>query len=159
MHPAQSADVKSLIAVTLHGVFEGMLALDVEPATDDAWPSGNELVVGTVGLGGENITGAIFLHVTGDFAQKIAAAMLGIPLHEVGGETEINDAVSEVTNMLAGGVKSRLCDLGSPCAISAPSIIRGSSFVVDTAPDMTREKLYFQCEQERLVIELHLKLN
>jgi chemotaxis protein CheX len=159
MHPTQSADVKSLIAVTLHGVFEGMLALNVEPSPEEIGPRGGELVVGTVGIGGENVAGAIFLHVTDLFARKISAAMLGIPLSEVGGEAEVNDAVSEVTNMLAGGVKSRLCDSGSPCAISAPSIIRGNSFVVDTAPDIICEKLHFRCETDHFMIELHLKIN
>ena len=43
------------------------------------------------------------------------------------GEREISDVVGELTNMLAGGCKSRLCDQGCPVAISIPNIIRGES--------------------------------
>ena len=70
-----------------------------------------------------------------------------------------NDVLGEITNMLTGHLKSCLCDAGAPCAVSIPSIIRGSSYQVETLPDVRRELLLFHCEADPLAVEVHLKFN
>ena len=67
-------------------------------------------MTGSVGFAGENVTGAVYLHLSAAFANRVAAAMLGLQPEEIMGETEVNDVVGEVTNMLTGGLKSWLCD-------------------------------------------------
>jgi CheY-specific phosphatase CheX len=60
--------------------------------------------------------------------------------------------------MLTGGLKSWLCDSGAECAVSTPAIIRGSSFVIETSPEVTRQFLVFDCDGSRIVVEIHVKV-
>ena len=40
---------------------------------------------GSAGFGGESVTGAVYLHLSADFAKQVAGAMLGLRMN--GGET------------------------------------------------------------------------
>jgi len=153
--PAQSVNIRKFMARHLVDVFEMMLSMKASPVHDQAMPSCSERVTGTVGFAGEEITGAVYLHLSGKFAARIAGAMLG--LEEVSAEAEINDVVGEVTNMLAGGLKSVLCDAGTTCAVSTPAIIRGASFMIESVPDVERIWLSFGCEGERVSVEVHVQ--
>jgi chemotaxis protein CheX len=67
--------------------------------------------------------------------------------------------VGEVTNMLAGGLKSWLCDAGAECAVSTPAIIRGNAFAIESMADVMRDLLVFDSGNNRFVVEVHIKLN
>lgn len=77
---------------------------------------------GCIGFGGA-LTGSIFLSCPEKLAVEMARAILG---HEYGvGARELSEVVAELTNMLAGGCKSRLCDHQCPVVMSIPNVIRG----------------------------------
>ncbi len=152
-------DVGAWIQETAPNVFETMLALTLVPANHGHADSEHERVCGTVGLGGENVTGAVYLHMAEPLAKKVTSAMLGMPVEEVNTDTDVNDVVGELCNMVAGGLKSTLCDLGSACAVSTPTIIRGRAFAVETTPDVPVHRLTFLCDTHSLLVEVHLKLN
>ena len=78
---------------------------------------------------------------------------------EIPGEADVNDVVGEATNMLTGGLKSWLCDAGAECAVSTPAIIRGTAFNIESMPDVLRELLVFNCGEDRLIVEVHIKFN
>jgi len=157
-HKISNHDQREMVTRTLMGIFETMLSMKLEALAEEALPDAQEHVIGSVGLGGEQVSGAVFLLVSEKFAHAMASAMLGSKPGEAIEESAINDVVSEIANMLAGGVKSRLTDDGIPCCMSTPSIIRGTSFLIETSPDVSREKFLFRFEQERIGVELHLKL-
>jgi len=83
--------------------------------------------------------------------------MLGLPAEEMNNESEVNDVVGEVKNMVAGGLKSWLCDAGAVCAMSTPAIIRGTSFAIEPMPDVQRASLVFDCGEDRVLVEVHVK--
>ena len=116
-----------------------------------------ERVTGCVAFAGDHINGAVYLHLGTPFANQVAAAMLGLGVEDLG-EAEVNDVVGEATNMLTGGLKSWLCDSGAECAVSTPAIIRGTSFVIEPVPEVEREWLIFDCNQNRIVVEIHVKV-
>ena len=138
-------------------VFETMLTMKAIPVPGAALPQFEERVTGSVAFAGEQITGAVYLHLGTPFAGRVSGAMLGLPAEELG-EAEVNDVVGEATNMLTGGLKSWLCDSGAECAVSTPAIIRGSSFIIETSPDVTRQFLIFDCDRDRIVVEIHVKV-
>jgi len=140
-------------------VFDTMLAIPAALAPNTPLPHFEERVTGSVGFAGDNVTGAVYLHLSAAFANRVAAAMLGLPPSETLGENDVNDVVGEATNMLTGGLKSWLCDAGSNCAVSTPAIIRGASFSIEPVPDVDREFLVFECGPDRLIVEIHIKLN
>ncbi len=138
-------------------VFETMLSMKAVPMTDTAMPAMEERVTGSVAFAGEHINGAVYLHLGRIFANQVSAAMLGLAPEELG-EAEVNDVVGEATNMLTGGLKSWLCDSGAECAVSTPAIIRGSAYVIEAVPDVEREWLVFDCDHNRIVVEIHVRL-
>jgi chemotaxis protein CheX len=143
----------------LADVFDTMLSmkLGLVPHTD--LPHYEERVTGAVGFGGPTVTGAVYLHLSASFAKVMATTMLGLAPEDLSGESEVNDVVGEATNMLTGGLKSWLCDCGYDCAVSTPAIIRGASFMIEPTMEVEREWLVFECGAERVVVEVHIKLN
>jgi CheY-specific phosphatase CheX len=138
-------------------VFETMLSMKAVPITDADMPPLEDRVTGCVAFAGDRINGAVYLHLATAFAGQVAGAMLGLPPEELG-EADVNDVVGEATNMLTGGLKSWLCDSGAECAVSTPAIIRGSAFVIEPVPDVEREWLIFNCNNNRIVVEIHVKV-
>jgi chemotaxis protein CheX len=138
-------------------VFETMLSMKTQMVTQAGLPQFEDRVTGSVAFAGEHVNGAVYLHFGTVFAGQVAAAMLGLEPADLG-EAEVNDVVGEVTNMLTGGLKSWLCDSGAECAVSTPAIIRGSSFVIEPVPDVLREWLVFDCQQNRVIVEIHVKV-
>ena len=154
VEPAQITDY---LLNHLGEVFQTMLSLNPTPVVTDSPSRPPNGVSGSVGFAGPAITGAVYLHLTPFFALRATAAMLGLPPEELT-DAESNDVVGEVTNMLAGGLKSWLCDAGTACALSTPSIIRGQSYQVQPLGSVQRVKLEFICDNDRFMAEVHFKL-
>lgn len=97
---------------------------ELVPSAQDPNPRLFELaeINGAIGFGGQ-LTGTIFLSSSETLVREMAKTILG---HEYPpGAREISDVAGELTNMLAGGCKSRLCDHGCPVVMSIPNVIRG----------------------------------
>ena len=157
LNTAPTLDIRHFLNGHLVDVFETMLAMKANPVAEGPPPDFASRTTGSVGLGGESVTGAVYLHLSADFANRIAATMLGLPPEETLGETEVNDVIGECTNMLAGGLKSALCDKGHECAVSTPAIIRGTSFAIESPPGVRHEQLIFECDGTRFTVEVHIK--
>jgi chemotaxis protein CheX len=155
----QLPNVCDFVSRHLADVFDTMLAMKADLVPNAPLPHFAERVTGAVGFAGETVTGAVYLHLSAPFANRVAAAMLGLKPEEIPGEHDVNDVVGEATNMLTGGLKSWLCDAGAECAVSTPAIIRGTSFAVEVMPNVERECLVFECGGERVMVEIHIKLN
>lgn len=154
----QISDVSDFMKNHLVEVFDTMLSMKAVPTTG-APPAPGERVTGSVGFAGQTVIGAVYLHLSAPFARTATAAMLGMTVQEISSDAEVNDVVGEITNMLTGGLKSWLCDAGADCAVSTPAIIRGRQYDVEPMPDVKQECLLFDCGSERIVAEIHIKLN
>jgi chemotaxis protein CheX len=153
----QSVNISQFVTRHLIEVFETMLSKKAVPVAAVMPPHCLERVSGSVGFAGDSVNGAVYLHMSANFAARATAAILGLPPEQITGVAEVNDVVGEVTNMVAGGLKSALCDAGAPCAVSTPAIIRGTSFVVEPIPNVERFCVTFDCEGERFMAEVHIK--
>jgi chemotaxis protein CheX len=152
-------DIRHYLNAHLVDVFQTMLSINVTAVSDGQPPKFPERVTGSVGFGGDTVTGGVYLNLSSGLASQIAAAMLGLPPDEAIGEAEVNDVIGECTNMLAGGLKSALCDSGCSCAVSTPAIIRGTSFAIESLPGVRRELLVFDHNSIRFSVEVHIKFN
>jgi CheY-specific phosphatase CheX len=159
MTPTPSTfDLHGAVLRIVPQVFETMLSLTVAPGAAVA-PTKGERVSGTVGIAGETLSGAIYLHFSEPLARRAAAAILGLDSPDAADTSSVNDVVSELANMIGGGFKSALCDANLPCAMSTPSIVRGPAFVIELPPGLRSENFAFDCHGERLAVEVHLKLD
>lgn len=120
---------RHIVSSTLD-VFETMILLKATPQTV-RWESTDRFenhVTSMLGFSGD-LAGMLYLHCPETAAYTLTAALLGDdnPLPE-----DIRDALGEVANMIAGGLKSSLAALGTLLEISIPTAISGSSYSINT---------------------------
>jgi chemotaxis protein CheX len=111
--------------------------------------------VGFVGL----IDGIVYLCIPDDFAQDAAARVLGMSASEVemSGDEAVKDVVGEITNMTVGGFKNALCNVGFPCKLTLPTIVRGDNLAVSSLKGSSRHIFHFDCSGHRLIADIQLK--
>jgi CheY-specific phosphatase CheX len=107
-------------------VFATMLSWPVETAlakegNGEPQPFGLLAINGSIGFGGR-VTGSLFFSASDVLALAVSRQLLG----EHVGPGEVSDVIGEMTNMLAGGCKSRFCDSGYTVVMSIPNVIRGT---------------------------------
>jgi chemotaxis protein CheX len=155
--PQLIEEVLDFLATGLGDVFKTMLALETEPASPHGWPAPRgTIIAAVVGFTGE-VNGFVYLRVTAAFGRRLASRMLGMPEAELGGEEIVNDVVGELGNMIVGNVKSRLCDSGSRCVLTIPSIVRGNDFSIEPVGSSDRRLAAFRCGGDMILLELMMK--
>lgn len=150
-------DLKTFCINSTRGVFHTMLSMEVSLV--ESIPSmeiSGSKVVGCVGFAGE-VIGNICVHVPKQFARVMTAAMLGMELDEVEDDEEINDVIGEVSNMVGGDMKSKLCDAGFPCVLSIPNVTSGSDFKIESKGWMRHEKIAIQHQDYLSLVEVFIK--
>ncbi|MFZ5493728.1 MAG: chemotaxis protein CheX [Verrucomicrobiota bacterium] len=115
-------------------------------------------VFGSVGFAGV-IAGIVYLCIPDDFAQEAAARVLDMSLAEVemSGDEAVKDVVGEITNMTVGGFKNALCNVGFPCKLTLPTIVRGDNLAVASLKGASRHTFHFDCSGHRLIADIQLK--
>ena len=122
-------NLEEMLKSAAEAVFPTMLSLKVTfMPSEDALP-GESFVAGTIGFTG-SFSAVLYLSTTSGFARKMTCNMLGLPDTMIDSNAMVNDALGELTNMHAGHIKTRLCDKGSPCCMTIPTVIRGSEFKI-----------------------------
>jgi flagellar motor switch protein FliN len=83
--------------------------------------------------------------------------MLGMEVEEIEGTEEINDVIGELSNIVAGNLKSEFLDQGLTCVISTPSITSGSDFKIDPINIAPPISFVFKHAEEIVHVELCIK--
>ncbi|MCC7417913.1 MAG: chemotaxis protein CheX [Acidobacteria bacterium] len=146
--------VANLIRATTD-VFETMVLkrIDLIDPAKEIPPRAGSQVAATVGFTGHRC-GAVVFHAGADVAREIAGALLAMPAAEVNGE--MADAIGEVTNMIAGTLRTRMASLEPAWAIAVPTVTIGSDFVTRYATDAARVLCAFDMEGQGIQVELIL---
>ena len=104
-------DITNKIIDSTEEVFNTMIFMEV--STPGPMTEGTESIFryfsAMIGLSGDMMA-MISIHCSAYIAMDIAGAMLDTEYDEV--DEDVKDAMGEVANMLAGGIKSRLLDEG-----------------------------------------------
>ena len=150
-------DLKGFCTNSIRSVFHTMLSMEVSVVeANPVMELSGSKVVGCVGFAGD-VIGNICVHVPKQFARVMTAAMLGMEMDEVEDDEEINDVIGEVSNMVGGDMKSKLCDAGFPCVLSIPNVTSGSDFKIESKGWMRHEKIAFQHQDQLSMIEVFIK--
>ena len=117
---------EQILAIT-QDVWESFLVLHLEPHPlgEAAPPLAGPTVTGCVHITGE-WDGSVFLQVGADHAQAAAEAMFGADPGSLS-ESEVSDALGELTNMVGGNIKSLV---PAPSKLSLPSVSEGENYTV-----------------------------
>ncbi|OGQ94676.1 MAG: hypothetical protein A2521_01515 [Deltaproteobacteria bacterium RIFOXYD12_FULL_57_12] len=84
-------------------------------------------VTGTLGMAGD-VKGIVAIHCPEITALFVTSSLLGVEVQEI--NEEVRDAVGEIVNMIAGGIKAALAAEGIKISISIPTTITGQSYRV-----------------------------
>lgn len=109
-------------------VFKTVLDCEIERRSLSLKPSyaPSFEVSGMIGLSGK-ATGAVVLSVSSPVAFKLVETMLEVRVHEI--NSDVVDAVGELTNMIAGGAKTFLSQY--ELSLGLPAVFTGRSRSID----------------------------
>jgi chemotaxis protein CheX len=112
-----------LLHLASQEVLEKMLESQVE-LRDPPVPASFEFTA-IVGFAGQ-LCGRFTLRSSKQSAGVMACKLLGAQLNH--DDAQIWDAIGEIANMIAGNFKNKLVGLENRCALSLPTVIRGSDY-------------------------------
>jgi chemotaxis protein CheX len=119
--------------------------------------NGEPHVAGAVGFIGD-MTGVVYIYCSTRLARKFAAKTLGVDESSPEADEMINDSVGEIANMVVGAVKAKLFEQGVSAVLTIPSIVRGSSFVIECVSNTERAVCLFRTpDNHQVVTEVLLK--
>jgi chemotaxis protein CheX len=125
-----------LLELSAQEVFGLMLGERLDAAPEPA-PENSLDVTSMVGLAG-SLCGLLTLRCSSKSAALMATKMLGTD--GAGAKSQMEDAVGEVCNMVAGNFKNKISGIGDGCKLSVPTVITGSNYSLCTlANDYTME--------------------
>ena len=147
--PLSEIDFSPIVLKSIKGVFEMMLGMAVDPVAVPPNSENGERIAGTVSFAGE-ATGVVCLSICNQFAKTITNTMLGTEVVEV--DDQVRDVLGEVTNMVAGNLKSHLTDLKYSCVLSIPSITSGSFSMGSSSGTKKVQYSYHVAIHEQLIL-------
>ncbi len=151
-------DISTKVPDSVINVFSTMLSMDVQVSQTVAQSALEGMrTVGAVSFAGDAM-GLINIHVTSQFSRQMAAVMLDLDINDVDVETDVNDVIGELSNIIGGNLKSIFSDVGLRCELSTPSITRGSSFRIESMNMERYERFAFGYQDHVFFVEFGLKL-
>lgn len=113
-------------------------------------------VSGIIGLAGE-AKGAVVVSFPFGLARRIYEAMTGDAVKD--GDPGIADVVGEIANMVAGGAKGLLAEMGANFRISVPSVVTGKEHTISHKSDAPCLVIPFQLGSDTFWLQVSMKLN
>ncbi len=106
-------------------------------------------VSGVLGISGD-LKGLLCIHCPDPVAHSITTMLLGCE----GDAEEVRDAIGEITNMVAGNLKTALAETGRRLELSIPTSIAGNSYSVSVQSEGDQVTIPFQVPGGRFLVEL-----
>jgi chemotaxis protein CheX len=113
-----------------------------------------ECLTAMVGLAG-TYNGLVSVHIPWHLAISFTSLMLGMEVTEI--DDDVNDAMGEIANMVAGSFKQHLSKGGSDVQLSTPSIVNGADYVVSSGNNIENITLKFDTDSEWFMVSLTLE--
>ncbi len=148
---------KNIVAAT-EEIFNTMIfmALQAEPPLEGAEQVLGCHVSAIIGLSGD-CTAMLGVHCPEAVGLAISTAMLGIEIKEI--DADVKDALGEIANMLAGGLKERLATKNINLELAIPTAIAGKSYTISSPARSNRIVVPFTVEQGSFFVEIKYNPN
>jgi chemotaxis protein CheX len=125
-------DVIEEIVSSTNEVFTAMIPMEIK--SDGSFYQKEEMistdVMSLVSFTGEH-SGILAVFCNKEIALKITSSMLSIEATELDQDTK--DAMGEVTNMIAGTLKNKICDKFGDMHLSVPIVIAGGDLTISSS--------------------------
>ena len=113
------------------------------------------IVSGVCGLLGKDAAGSFAITFERDALLHIASRMMYTQLTEL--NSEVVDVVGEIANMVSGGARRELDEIGVSIDMSLPVLITGAGHQIRHRGDGPFTHVPFECEAGSLFLELFLR--
>lgn len=153
---SEDALVKSLIK-DVQDVFINMVGVEDLmhlPIQIDMTTHFKECLTAMVGLAG-TYNGLVSVHIPWQMAISFTSLMLGMEVTEI--DDDVNDAMGEIANMIAGSFKQHLSKGGSDIHLSTPSVVNGTDYMVSTGSSIENITLKFATDDEWFMVALSIE--
>jgi len=146
------------IVETTEEIFNTMIFMEVTAA--DPFERGKQAlgchVSAMIGLTG-GFSAMLGIHCPEAVGMAIAGAMLGMEIEEI--DADVKDALGEIANMVAGGLKERFAAEDINLELAIPTAISGKSYTIASPKRSNRVIIPFTIEQGQFFIEMKYNLN
>lgn len=152
----EDALIKSLIK-DVQDVFINMVGVEDLmhlPIQVDITTHFSKCLTAMVGLAG-TYNGLVSVHLPWPLALSFTSLMLGMEVTEI--DDDVNDAMGEIANMVAGSFKQHLSKGGSDIQLSTPSVVNGSDYVVSSGSNLENITLKFASDEEWFMVSLSIE--
>jgi len=148
---------KYLIDATLE-VFASMIFIDIAAELPSADPASDidPNLSSLIGLAGD-LKGILAIHCPAAVALGITSSMLGMEVTEL--DEDVKDAIGEIANMVAGGLKVALASDDKKIELAIPTTVIGKSIHTSGLSRATRVMIPFSSPIGRFGVELRFMLS
>lgn len=146
------------ITASTEEIFNTMIFMDIspeDPLTEEKQVLGCHISA-MIGLTGD-FSAMLGIHCPEAVGLAITGAMLGIELDEI--DADVKDALGEITNMIAGGLKERFSEEDMNLELAIPTAIAGKSYTISSPTRSNRIVIPFVVEQGQFFVEIKYNLN
>ncbi|HHB75045.1 MAG TPA: chemotaxis protein CheX [Desulfobulbus sp.] len=139
-------------------VFATMIFLDITPGApiirkDDTLDTNLTSMIGLAG----DLKGVLAVHCPAETAKGITGAMLGMDVEEL--DEDVKDAIGEIANMVAGGLKVALAADDIHTELAIPTTILGTAVRTSGQSGIARFIIPFTTSAGAFGIELQYALH
>ena len=150
-------ELNNALAKDVQDVFTTMVGVDETntlPFQVEIVTQFKECLTAMVGLAG-TYNGLVSIHVPWPLATALTSQMLGMEVTEI--DDDVNDAMGEIANMIAGSFKQHLSKGGSDVHLSTPSVVNGAEYTVNTGSDLEYVILKFETLGEVFIVSISIE--
>lgn len=151
-------DFAKIIVETTDEIFNCMIFIDIaaQPPLESGKQAISCHVSAMIGLTG-GLSAMLGIHCPSAVGLAVAGAMLGMEPEEI--NADVKDALGEIANMLAGGIKERLRSENIDLELAIPTAITGQSYVISAPKGSQRVVVPFSTSQGQFFVEMKYQLN
>lgn len=134
-------------------VFTTMLMIELDTGTPIEGPGGEieSNLTSMLGLG-RDIKGMLAVHCPEVVAKDITGTFLGLEVEEL--DEDVKDAIGEITNMVAGSLKTYFQDHDKIIELAIPTTVVGKSYRTAGMSGATRVAVPFTMNGTAFLVEL-----
>lgn len=111
-------------------------------------------ITGVIGMAGDKMSGNLLISFSQPCILEIVTKMLMEEFKEI--TPDVSDAVGEITNMITGGTKSRLSEIGYTFEMATPMIITGKDLELKQQTKTPVIVIPFSTDKGEFVVEANL---
>lgn len=108
-------------------------------------------LVGLAGL----YNGLVSIHMSSALAVRVTGCMLGTEVTE--NDHDVNDALGEIANMIAGSFKQQLSKGGLDTYLSTPSVVYGKKYEINLGNSLERTAVRFAVDDDWFLVAVAIK--